>query len=94
MEMMPGMGEMMKQVKQEDVDRQLKQVEAIISSMTLRERNSPRVLDASRRKRIAAGSGTSVQEVNQVMRQFQQMQGLMKKLSSGKMPTNMKGLFG
>lgn len=94
MEMLPGMGEMMKQVSQEDIDRQLRLVEAIISSMTLRERNQPRLLDANRRKRIAAGSGTSVQDINQTMRQFQQMQGLMKKLAGGKIPANLKGLLG
>jgi len=94
MEMVPGMGQMMKQVSQQDVDRQLRLVEAIINSMTLRERNQPRLLDANRRKRIAAGSGTSVQNVNQTMRQFQQMQAMMKKLSSGKIPSNLKGLFG
>jgi signal recognition particle subunit SRP54 len=92
MEMLPGAGEMMKQVKQEDVDRQLKVVEAVLNSMTLRERNRPKVLDASRRKRIAAGSGTSVQDVNQVIRQFQQMQGMMKKLSNRNV-RDMRDLF-
>ncbi len=94
MEMLPGMGEVMKQVSQQDMDRQLKRIEAIINSMTARERQQPRLLDASRRKRIAAGSGTSVQDVNQMMRQFQTMQGIMKKLSSGKMPAGLRGLFG
>jgi signal recognition particle subunit SRP54 len=94
MDMIPGMGQMAKQVSPEDVDRQLRLVEAIINSMTARERQSPRLLDAGRRKRIAAGSGTSVQAVNQLMRQFQQMQAMMKKLSRGKMPTDLRGLMG
>jgi signal recognition particle subunit SRP54 len=93
-EMIPGMGQMAKQVSPEDVDRQLKQVEAIINSMTVRERQNPRVLDAGRRKRIAYGSGTSVQDVNQLMRQFQQMQNMMKKMSRGKMPTDFRGWMG
>jgi signal recognition particle subunit SRP54 len=93
LEMIPGMGEMAKQVSPEDVDRQLKQVEAIINSMSVRERQSPRLLDASRRKRIASGSGTSIQDVNQLMRQFQQMQNMMKKLSKGKIPNDLRGLM-
>ena len=94
MDMIPGMGKMAKQISPEDIDRQVKQVEAIISSMTARERQNPRLLDASRRRRIATGSGTQVQDVNQLMRQFQQAQSLMKKMSRGKLPTNLKGLFG
>jgi signal recognition particle subunit SRP54 len=60
--------------------------------MTPNERRRPKLLDASRRKRIATGSGTSVQDVNQLMKQFQQMQHLMKKFSQQKMP-DIKGLF-
>jgi signal recognition particle subunit SRP54 len=94
LEMIPGMGQMAKQISPEAADRQLKQVEAIINSMTARERQNPRLLDAARRKRIARGSGTEVQDVNQLMRQFQQMQGMMKKMARGKIPTNLKGLLG
>ena len=94
LEMIPGMGQMARQVSPEDMDRQLKRVEAIINSMTARERQNPRLLDAARRRRIARGSGTEVQDVNQVMRQFQQAQALMKKMSRGKLPTNLRGLFG
>lgn len=92
LEMVPGLSQQIGQVPQEDVDRQLRLVEAIISSMTPEERRRPKVLDASRRRRIAAGSGTSVQDVNQLMKQFQQMQHLMKKFSQQKMP-DIKGLF-
>jgi signal recognition particle subunit SRP54 len=90
--MIPGMSQHAGKVSQEDLDRQLKQVEAIINSMTLLERQRPKLLDASRRKRIASGSGTTVQDVNQLMRQFQQIQHMMKKLSRQKMP-DIRGLF-
>lgn len=83
MEMIPGMSQVSSQVAPEDIDRQLKQVEAIISSMTPAERNRPKLLNASRRKRIAAGSGTTVRDVNQLIKQFQQMQKVMKKMSRG-----------
>jgi signal recognition particle subunit SRP54 len=94
LEMIPGMGQLTKQVSPDDIDRQLKQVEAIINSMTARERQNPRLLDGPRRKRIARGSGTEVQDVNQMMRQFQQAQTMMKQISKGKIPPNMKGLMG
>jgi signal recognition particle subunit SRP54 len=93
MEMIPGMGQAMSQVSPQEIDRQLKQVEAIITSMTPRERVQPRLLNASRRKRIAVGSGTSVQDVNQLMRQFQQMQRMMQKLSKQKGQVDLGRLF-
>jgi signal recognition particle subunit SRP54 len=62
--------------------------------MTPQERRFPHVIDGSRRQRIAKGSGTSVQEVNQLLNQFRQMQGMMKDLSRGKIPRGMAGLFG
>jgi signal recognition particle subunit SRP54 len=92
LEMVPGLSQQVGKISQEDIDRQLRLVEAIISSMTPHERRRPKLLDASRRKRIATGSGTSVQDVNQLMKQFQQMQHLMKKFSQQKMP-DLKGLF-
>ena len=92
LEMVPGLSQQVGRIPQEDIDRQLRLVEAIITSMTPDERRRPKVLDASRRRRIAAGSGTSVQDVNQLMKQFQQMQHLMKKFSQHKMP-DLKGLF-
>lgn len=81
--MMPGMGELAKQVSPDATDKQLKRVEAIINSMTRQERHTPDVLNGSRRKRIASGSGTSVQEVNQLVNQFKQMQRMMQQLKSG-----------
>jgi signal recognition particle subunit SRP54 len=62
-------------------EKQFKRAEAILSSMTEKERRSPKIIDGSRRGRIADGSGTSLQEVNQVLRQFEQMQKMMKQVS-------------
>ena len=82
LEMVPGMKG---RLKAEDVDEgHLSSVEAIVLSMTPRERRDPNVLNASRRRRIAVGSGTSVQEVNQLLNQFRQMQKMMKQFSGGK----------
>ncbi len=80
--MMPGME---KQLKNVDVDdKQLFRIEAIITSMTKKERAKPDIINASRRKRIAAGSGTSVEEVNRLLRQYEQMKKMMKQLNSKK----------
>jgi len=83
LEMMPGMSQLSGQVSLEDTDEQLKRVEAIVLSMTPEERHSPRIINGSRKKRIARGSGTTVQEVNGLLRQFRQMQKLMKQLGKG-----------
>ncbi len=92
-EMIPGMRNLTKNANMPAVDdNQLKRVEAIISSMTREERRNPGILDASRRRRIAAGSGTSVQELNALLNQFKQMQKMMKQLSSGRMPNMLRGL--
>ena len=64
----------------EDMERQFKRTEAIISSMTPDERRDTEVLNASRRRRIAAGSGTEVQDVNRLVKQFREMQRMMKTL--------------
>jgi signal recognition particle subunit SRP54 len=83
MGMIPGMGGMAKEA-QDAVDRgDLKRVEAIIRAMTPRERRDPQVLNGSRRRRIAAGSGTSLTDVNRLVKQFGEMQKLMKQLSGG-----------
>jgi signal recognition particle subunit SRP54 len=72
---------------------ELKRTEAIIQSMTLGEREQPSVLNASRRKRIAKGSGTTVQDVNRLLRQFEQMQTMLKRFGrgnrGGKLPMGM-----
>ena len=82
MAMLPGVGKMKKQIASANIDAKLiKRQEAIILSMTAEERLKPKVIHASRKKRIAAGSGTSVQEVNRMLKQFKQMSGMMKKVS-------------
>jgi len=85
--LMPGMGKAMKQMRQVNMDeRELDRIEAIILSMTPTERARPDLIDGSRRKRIARGSGTTVQAVNQLVKQFGQMRKLMAQLAKGKMP--------
>ncbi len=80
--MMPGMGG---KVKADDIDEnRIERTKAIILSMTKRERVEPSIINSSRKKRIAAGSGTSVQEINQLLKQFEQTKQLMKQLKSGK----------
>ncbi|HCF99894.1 MAG TPA: signal recognition particle protein [Chloroflexi bacterium] len=87
MEMIPGMRGAMKQMggMPNVDDKNFKRIEAIITSMTKHERRSPGLIDGSRRKRIARGSGTSVQEVNELLNRFKDMQKLMKQLTKGKM---------
>ncbi|TML90877.1 MAG: signal recognition particle protein [Actinobacteria bacterium] len=85
LKMIPGLGKQLEGL--DDVDeRQLARVEAIILSMTPRERAVPHVIDGSRRKRIAAGSGTSVEQVNQLLESRKQMAKMLKAMGSGKMP--------
>src|SRR6201747_89195 len=84
--MLPGMGAM-KQLKNADIDEgELDRVEAIILSMTPAERANPGMINGSRRKRIANGSGTRVQNVNALVKQFDQMRKMMRSMASGKMP--------
>jgi signal recognition particle subunit SRP54 len=85
--MLPGMGAL-KQLKNADIDeKELDRVEAIILSMTPQERANPGMINGSRRKRIANGSGTKVQNVNQLVKQFDQMKVMMKAMANGRMPT-------
>jgi signal recognition particle subunit SRP54 len=87
--MLPGVG---RQLKDLDLDeRELVRVEAIIQSMTPEERRRPAILNGKRKKRIARGSGRSAQEVNQLLRSFEQMRGMMKQLGGAK---GMKALRG
>jgi signal recognition particle subunit SRP54 len=85
LKMIPGLGSQLEGLDQVD-ERQLKRVEAIILSMTPHERRVPHVIDSSRRKRIAAGSGTTLEQVNQLLEARKQMAKLMKMAGSGKMP--------
>ena len=91
LKMMPGMGGLAKQLPDpQQAERQMRTIEAIISSMTRQERQDPAVLNGSRRKRIASGSGVTVSEVNALLKQFKEMQTLMKQFGSmakrGKLP--------
>lgn len=79
--MIPGMNKLAKQIDPQDAEREMKRIEAIILSMTPGERRAPQVLNGSRRKRIANGSGTSVEEVNRLLKQFLEMKKMMGKLS-------------
>jgi len=88
--MIPGVKKMFKGAELDGADGELKRIEAIINSMTKQERRNHLILNASRRKRIANGSGTSVSEVNRLIKQFEQTRKVMKKL--GSMPQMMKGM--
>lgn len=91
MSMLPGIGKMKKQIEEAGMDDSIfKRQQAIISSMTRKERKAPKVLNASRKKRIAAGSGSSVQEVNQLLKMHRQMGDMMKKMSK----SGMGGMMG
>lgn len=90
--MLPGMGEMKAQLDQVD-DKELDRVAAIIQSMTPAERQDPKILNGSRRARIAAGSGTKVNDVNNLVERFSQAQKMMKQMGKGGVP-NMPGMGG
>jgi signal recognition particle subunit SRP54 len=93
MQMIPGAGQLAGAAQQAVDDGQLKRIEAIIDSMTPEERRRPELIKASRRRRIASGSGTTTADVNRLLKQFTEMQKLMRQLSSGRMP-NIGGLRG
>jgi signal recognition particle subunit SRP54 len=91
-EMVPGISGLSRKLPQGADEKQMKKVEAIIFSMTPGERQNPAIIDGSRRRRIAAGSGTSPQDVNQLLNQHRQMQKLMKQIGSGRKLTSILGL--
>jgi signal recognition particle subunit SRP54 len=88
MEMIPGMGQSTKKMKDQLDESELRKTEAVIRSMTMEEREHPEIIKASRRRRIALGSGTNPSDVNRVLNQFKQTQRLMRQFSS-----NPKGLM-
>ncbi|MBN1679690.1 MAG: signal recognition particle protein [Anaerolineae bacterium] len=94
LDMLPGMGRLRQQVDidNESAQAQLKKVEAIIYSMTPAERRNPKRLNASRKRRVAAGSGTTVQDINVLLKQFREMQRMMKMVGRGQMP-KIPGMF-
>src|SRR5213079_96870 len=85
LKLIPGLGNQLEGLDQID-DRQLARVEAIVLSMTPQERRFPHVIDGSRRQRIAKGSGTGVEQVNQLLEARKQMAKMMKQLGKGKFP--------
>lgn len=91
MEMIPGLGKAMRGVEIDD--NSFVKIEAIIQSMTPEERNKPAIINGSRRKRIASGSGTTVQDVNRLLKQFTDMQKMMKRLTRGGMRQFAKGMM-
>ena len=93
-EMLPGASQLAKRLPAGMEEEQLKKVEAMILSMTPEERQNPNIIDGSRRRRIARGSGVMTQDVNQLLNQFRQMQKLMKRGAKGKLPGNLRGIFG
>jgi signal recognition particle subunit SRP54 len=92
-DMLPGMSKIASRLPDGAQEEQLKKIESIILSMTPQERQNPAIIGGSRRKRIAAGSGTRTSDINRLLGQFQQMQKLMKMTSKGKVPKNIMGMF-
>jgi signal recognition particle subunit SRP54 len=90
--MIPGLGNLKQLADNKPDEKQLGHVEAIISSMTLQERRDHSIINGSRRRRIAAGSGTSVEEVNRLLKQFTEMRRVLQMIGQGGMPKMGKGL--
>ena len=82
--MIPGLSQYTDQLSPDVTDQEFKRVESIIQSMTLGERRDPKILNASRKRRIAKGSGRTVQEVNKLLREFREMQRMLKRLTGNK----------
>ncbi len=94
MDKLPGMSQLPQKVRDQVNDRDMHRMLAIIRSMTLKERRYPDIIKGSHRRRIASGSGTQVQDVNRLLKQFTQMQKMMKKMSKGGMKNMMRGMKG
>ncbi len=94
MDKLPGMGQVPDAVKAQVNDKDMKRLIAIINSMTPGERRDPDIIRGSRKRRIAAGSGTQVQDVNRLLKQFDQMQQMMKRLGKGGLNRMLAGLKG
>ena len=92
-ELLPGFSGIARELSPELTDRQFKRIEAIINSMTPEERRHPEIINASRKRRIARGSGTTVQEVNELLAQFRQVKKMMKQLKKGRLPQLLR-MFG
>lgn len=87
MKLIPGMGQIRKQLQDVQMpEKELSKIESMINSMTMEERRNPKLINTSRKERIARGSGNSVADLNQLLKNFTQMQKMMKKMAGGKMP--------
>ncbi|MBI2866113.1 MAG: signal recognition particle protein, partial [Chloroflexi bacterium] len=93
LDMIPGFPAKRLALPQDVDEKHLKRVEAIILSMTPEERQRPEIIGGSRRRRIARGSGSAPQEVNQLLNQFGQMRKLMRQVASGRVPKNLLSLL-
>lgn len=91
---MPGAGQLPDNVKSQMDDKVTVRMEAIINSMTLKERAKPEIIKGSRKRRIATGSGVQVQDVNRLLKQFDEMQRMMKKMKNGGLAKMMRGMKG
>ncbi|WFE68872.1 signal recognition particle protein [Thiomicrospira sp. R3] len=91
---LPGMGQLKTQAQEGVAEKEFQKLEAIINSMTPKERAHPALLKGSRKRRIAMGSGTQVQDINKMLKQFDQMQKMMKKMSKGGLKNLMRGMAG
>jgi len=94
LEKMPGMSGLSQKIDPTQGEKQFKRIEAMIDSMTIKERQNPALIKGSRKRRIALGSGTSVQELNRMMKQFEEMQKMMKSMKKGGMKNVMRGMAG
>jgi signal recognition particle subunit SRP54 len=94
MDKLPGMNKVPEAARKQMDDRQIRRMVAIVDSMTPKERQFPATINGSRKRRIAAGSGTQVQDINRLLKQFAQMQKMMKKMKKGGMRNMMRGLGG
>ncbi|MBN1314982.1 MAG: signal recognition particle protein, partial [Anaerolineales bacterium] len=94
LDMIPGMGNLSGKMTPEVSEGEMRQIEAIMYSMTLQERRNPKIINASRKRRIASGSGTLVQDVNALLKQFRQMQRMMKQLTSSRGRGGLGSLLG
>lgn len=94
LEMIPGMNKMAGDVDLSGAEGELKRIEAIIQSMTPKERRNPKIIKGSRKRRIAVGSGTTVQEVNQLLKQFVEMQKMMKQMRTSRGRRGLMSMFG
>jgi signal recognition particle subunit SRP54 len=92
--MIPGMDKLSGKMNPEVSEGEMRQIEAIMYSMTPQERRNPKIINASRKRRIARGSGTTVQDINALLKQFRQMQRMMKQLTSSRGRGGLGSLLG